>query len=578
MQSCVCRRVSPLVLFTIILTFAATRAVAQSPSESPLNRKTSSVRTADNSQFSAPNSQTQLFGNFASAISSTAPATSGTSGFPVQKILVSQQSWIFRNITKGPSIPAPPTLHPDGTFLSHISNNTSACSPSNDPSTNRTYCFSFFNGNSTNPIDIGAQTELVNSPARHVSHVSLHDFMGSGWKGKFICEYQPWFGMSTHLSVGYNANLAATVAAQNSNMIARGCDINFVDWYGATSPNQAFNLATANQIFANLKSRPGYPLKFAVLEDKDGLKYSCPVSGKTEAQTVLCLTDALIRDMDYIHTNYAWSPVYWRDGGQPVVGSFVTRSQWPVLTSADWTLIWSAVKLHTDTYEAPFKYVLQFGSFTSDSYDNGRYAWVKTSPYTTAAQFWWGSDTGPTPSYLDSFYSAARANPQKLAIGVVFKGFDDNNASWSNNRVRAQQCGQVLINSVKEAAKYFGGSNPQIPYMQVATWNDYEEGTEVETGVDNCYSVRATLSGSKLSWSLISSDPSYSSTSTIHHFKVYFADSKGDVYVAANLLPVSTHSFDLSKVVPQGTWTVYVEMIGQPLIINQMSNPQTYIK
>jgi len=30
-------------------------------------------------------------------------------------------------------------------------------------------------------------------------------------------------------------------------------------------------------------------------------------------------------------------------------------------------------------------------------------------------------------------------------------------------------------------------------------------------------------------------------------------------------------------VVPTGTWTVYVEMVGQPLMINRMSNTVTYI-
>jgi len=34
---------------------------------------------------------------------------------------------------------------------------------------------------------------------------------------------------------------------------------------------------------------------------------------------------------------------------------------------------------------------------------------------------------------------------------------------------------------------------------------------------------------------------------------------------------------DLSSIVPPGTWNIYVEMVGQPLIINRMSNPVTFI-
>lgn len=35
------------------------------------------------------------------------------------------------------------------------------------------------------------------------------------------------------------------------------------------------------------------------------------------------------------------------------------------------------MKAHTDTYAAPFKYIFQFGSFTTASYDNGRFGWVQ---------------------------------------------------------------------------------------------------------------------------------------------------------------------------------------------------------
>jgi hypothetical protein len=113
--------------------------------------------------------------------------------------------------------------------------------------------------------------------------------------------------------------------------------------------------------------------------------------------------------------------------------------------------------------------------------------------------------------------------------------------------------------------------------VQIATWNDYEEGTAIEDGIDNCYSVNASLSGSQLTWSLVASDSTYASTSTIHHFNVYYADSAGNLYSAASNLAVATTSFDLSTVVPSGSWNVYVEMVGQPLIINRMSNALTYI-
>lgn len=465
---------------------------------------------------------------------------------------------------------------PVGSLTSTRANNTSSCSSSSDLAGNLAYCFGFFDGFDTNLNNVAANTAVPDPPAGHVSNVSIKQLMYPGWTGRMICEYQPWFGASNHKSVGYNENNSATVAGQDSFMIAAGCDINLIDFYGSLDPNQGFNLATTNAVFADLNGRSGYPLKFGIMEDKGALISSCPTSNQTESATVSCLEKTLITEMDYINRNYASSGVYFTDAGRPVIFTFMPRSIWPVLTSTDWDTVWTAVKAHTDAYAAPFLYTFEFGAFTTAAYDNGRYGWPQPPVYSATQQFWWGSGTGSSPSYLDTLYSAGLAHPSQLTIGVLYKGFDDNNASWSGNRIIAQQCGQVLLKTANEIAKYFGGSNPQIPYVQIATWNDYEEGTAVETGIDNCYTVSASLSGSQLTWSLVASDPTYASPATVHHFNVYFADAAQNLYLAASNVPASTTTLNLSSIVPSGTWTIYVEMVGQPLIINRISNGVTY--
>jgi hypothetical protein len=512
----------------------------------------------------------------------TTKATGTAANYPLSTAVTHSSSFANASFTATPSGTAlgggtgGPTPVPVGALPQQLSNNTSSCSSSSDPVGNLSYCFAFFNGFNTNANNLGAETLVPDAPAGHVSSLSIRNLLYSGWTGKMICEYQPWFGLSSHASVGYNENNSATVAAQDSFMLREGCDINLVDFYGSLDPNQSFNFATTNAVYADLNSRSGYPLKFGIMEDKGALISSCPTSNQTEAATVTCLQNALIADMDYINTHYANSGVYFTDGGNPVIFSFVTKSVWPILTATDWDTVWSAVKAHTDAYAAPFKYIHQFGSFTTASYDNGRFGWVQPAIYSSTQQFWWGSSTAASPTYLDNFYSAGLAHPSQLTIGALWKGFDDNNASWGRNRVIAQQCGQVLLNTANEISKYFGGSNPQLPYVQVVTWNDYEEGTAVEDGIDNCYTVNASLSGSQLTWSLTASDP-YASNATIHHFSVYYEDAAGNLYGAASNLPVTTSLLDLSSVVPTGTWTVYVEMVGQPLIINRMSNGVTYI-
>lgn len=89
--------------------------------------------------------------------------------------------------------------------------------------------------------------------------------------------------------------------------------------------------------------------------------------------------------------------------------------------------------------------------------------------------------------------------------------------------------------------------------------------------------MNASLTGSLLTWSLIPSDSIYASTSTVHHFTVYYSDATGNLYLAASNLPVTTNTLDLSSLVPPGTWNIYVEMAGQPPIINRISNAVTLI-
>jgi hypothetical protein len=375
-----------------------------------------------------------------SAMTLTTTTSRRVSNYPLSSSAAPSSLIATASFSTTPSGPVPVS-----TVVHEQSNNTSACSSSGDPGGNLPYCFAFFNGFDMNANDTAAETPVPDSPAGHISSISIKQLMYSGWTGKLTCEYQPWFGTSNHKSVGYNENSSATVASQDSFMITEGCDVNLIDFYGSLDPNQSFNLATTNAVFADLNSRSGYPLSFGIMEDKNALTSSCPTSNQTESATLTCLENALIADMDYVNTHYANSGVYFKDAGNPIIFSFVTQSVWPILTSTDWNTIWSTVKAHTDTYSTPFKYIFEFGSFTTASYDDGRYGWVQPPSYSSTQQLWWGSSTSSSPTYLDNLYSAGLAHPSQLTIGALWKGFDDNNASWSGNRVIAQQCGQVLL-------------------------------------------------------------------------------------------------------------------------------------
>src|SRR5438445_13163591 len=114
-------------------------------------------------------------------------------------------------------------------------------------------------------------------------------------------------------------------------------------------------------------------------------------------------------------------------------------------------------------------YIFKFASFTTASYDNGRIGWVQPPVFSTTQQFWWGSVTSASPTYLDTLYSAGLSHPSQLTIGALWKGFDDNSASWGSNRAIAQQCGQARLRTANEIFNYCDGANLQIPEVSAIT-------------------------------------------------------------------------------------------------------------
>jgi hypothetical protein len=123
------------------------------------------------------------------------------------------------------------------------------------------------------------------------------------------------------------------------------------------------------------------------------------------------------------------------------------------------------------------------------SYSNGGFSWVQPSDATQSDPM--------SLNYLSDFYSTAQQYPAKLPVGASYKGFNDTLASWSANRIMQQQCGQTWLSSFAKANSMWSTSK-QLAWLQLVTWNDYEEATEIETGIDNCVSVNESVSGSTL--------------------------------------------------------------------------------
>lgn len=139
-----------------------------------------------------------------------------------------------------------------------------------------------------------------------------------------------------------------------------------------------------------------------------------------------------------------------------------------------------------------------------------------------------------------------------------------------------QQCGQTwLQTAIAETHNSDYSVVRQLPFTGAVTWNDYDEGGEIETGIANCLSLSASVSGSILSWNLNFSASS-GSENTVDHYIVFDSSDGQNLTPKATLLP-GTHSVDLNTLtLASGSHILYVKAVGKPSLQNQMSNSVSY--
>ncbi|HEY2295383.1 MAG TPA: hypothetical protein VGM86_32170 [Thermoanaerobaculia bacterium] len=493
--------------------------------------------------------------------------------------------------------PVTPTLAQTTTHTAETANNTSACSGVGLPGA---YCKGAFTG-----VSSSASGTYDPAPA-NVSDVPLRQLLYSGGTTKVYAAFMPWFTVchnsstypvpsgtdyqhcNGHFEVGYNSDDAGTVDAQISDLLRRGFDGISIAWYHSASRPE-YDGTTA-KIRDNLDSRcvglSPCPMSF-LLRLNSGAYDSCAHDGNEPN----CVLTNLEANLDYANTNFLGSASYLKVSNRPVISFFLDEgnsvmaqcggSTYPTCNlnggtcssrSDCWSKIWAAINSHVQGYSHGDP-LLVFRNSTGFSHtqSDGSFAWVSptdsTDPYGLA--------------YLGRFYTAATSssNLGKFAMGGGWKGFDGTHNSW-NNSVMAQRCGQTWLDVIAKANAYYSSSK-QLPYLLVSTWNDYEEGTEIETGIDNCYAVSASVAGSTLSWSLsISSDQpnaaANATENTIDHYEV-FDSSDGENLTRVATLPRGSRSVDLSTLaIGCGSRTLYVKAVGVASIRNKMSGAVSY--
>ncbi|HEV8525120.1 MAG TPA: hypothetical protein VGQ71_11510 [Terriglobales bacterium] len=273
-----------------------------------------------------------------------------------------------------------------------------------------------------------------------------------GWP-KIIAVYQPWFGDPKHIDVGYSSHDTVVIKKQIEQAKSLGIFAFAVDWYGPRLPflDKAYALMQ--------KAAAENNFQVAIMYDE------------TEEDTGHATDDAILAFEKayhaYIGPGAPGREAYMTYNGRPVIFIFPKRGR------TDWKI----VRNYVDSWEVPPLLIYKDEkSEYADRFD-GYYAWVHPDKN-------WAPDGGDWgENYLANFYARMqREHPGKLVVGGAWPGFDDRKAAWSLNRIMDSRCGRTFEETLRMFRRFHSDSNP-LPFLMIATWNDYEEGTAIERGL-----------------------------------------------------------------------------------------------
>lgn len=227
-----------------------------------------------------------------------------------------------------------------------------------------------------------------------------------------------------------------------------GLDGVVIDWYGTRDRfDYAANHAHTQQFIPWLKKAG---LKFAICYEDQAI---APDEGVRRAQT----------DLAWAEAHWFSDSAYVRQEGRPLLLVFGPQR----LAAADWTSLRTALKSQP----------LIFGlSHLSKSHGlDGFFAWPPVEGGKTLTPTQWQTT-------LEGY--TARHTAGERLIATAFPGFQDSYAAAGVHPSYgsiAPRKGATLSESLDVAQR------SRAPILQVATWNDYGEGTEVEPTRDQGY-------------------------------------------------------------------------------------------
>ena len=289
-------------------------------------------------------------------------------------------------------------------------------------------------------------------------NLTLKDVPDSPGNPKVLADYQPWFGDPEHIDVGYSSQDPNVLRKQIENARNAGIYAFAVDWYGARRPF----LDRSTALLQRIASEQHFHIALMYDETQDDTGHA---------------TDDAMEAMELAYQKYIGPGAPGRDAyllyqGRPVIFVFPKRGHTD----------WSQVRQQVNQWESPpiLLYENDPPAQFAKAFD-GEYAWVDPGHKGWAADGQaWGED------YLTDFYTKMRTkHPDEVTVGGVWPGFNDVKASWSLSRHIDARCGKTFEDTLRLFEENNEPSHP-IPFVLIATWNDYEEGTAIERGLPHC--------------------------------------------------------------------------------------------
>jgi Glycosyl hydrolase family 71 len=276
---------------------------------------------------------------------------------------------------------------------------------------------------------------------------------------KVLADYQPWFGDPQHINVGYSTQDPNVLRRQIEQAKSMGIYAFAVDWYSTRRPFLDRSYALLQQAAA--QNNFHVCLMYDETEEDNGHATDDALEAMQEAYD------------DYIGPNAPAHNAYLEYGNRPVIFIFPKRGH------TDWDRVRDAVS----SWAQPPLFIYK-GDQTPKQYAkdfDGYYAWIHPGPGGWQAD---GSNWGE--KYLEAYYEKMnKQETSKIIVGGVWPGFNDSRASWGLNRHMDRRCGQTFDDTLELFREYDNPNHP-MPFILIATWNDYEEGTEIEDGISHC--------------------------------------------------------------------------------------------